>query len=324
VNGIRGKAGGVCDNKGETVPGSVRFLNNYKVVLTEQIAQPCPAVYMGNLWNHYGHFLMETLSRFWIFLDDNSAVIPPNAVFVFTPVYCKGPSDVIMTIIAYIRARLGVQDNVVFRFMRPGEQQRFSTVYLPDRLDRCIFATMLRATCEQRRLRAPGSASVCIDDLSGESFDLHHQLFTCISPSVTPNGPELLYMSRQGFARDPGSDIESAMQSLGFTIFSPQLDAFVNNLIVYGGVKVLVGGEGSGMHNSAFCPSSTTVIVLTNDARTPSSAQCYFDCIAKRRHIAEVSLSLGTSGVVERIKYHMEKKQVSVMSVAASDDGSAS
>ena len=72
--------GGIYDSKGDLLTKSTRdygsnclykFDESKKTVNLEQLNYVnTNSVFIGHITNHYGHFLLETMSRFWVFLNN--------------------------------------------------------------------------------------------------------------------------------------------------------------------------------------------------------------------------------------------------------------
>lgn len=194
------------------------------------------AVYLGHhMGGHYGHFITEGISSFWIFEDQWARDFDS---FVFHP-FVFG--DGIPSYMKYCLDEFGIpQDRIVVI----GEHSvRFEEMVVPSRL----FSIGDRVDPSMRRV---------------------YERFTGKIPS-NRNAPTHIYLSRRRHSRN-GADrlvanevlIENAFKRRGFSVIFPETLEFAEQLSIYSSVECLAGISGSSLHNSVFMRPGGHVIEL--------------------------------------------------------------
>lgn len=192
-------------------------------------------IYLGWLWPHYGHFIMESLSILWIVNKENLGDF--NFYFnIYTSreILCSKK-----WFLDFIRV-LGLD---------------FDKIYLGD--ESFIFENFV----------VPEQAMIlhrCVDR------EKMRHVWGLINSDVLPNekSSKLIYLSRSKLLKDKRKlineiDVENLLLSLGFEIIHPQELSFSQQLILYKNVSVVVGPSGSALHNAAFMRPGVKLISLT-------------------------------------------------------------
>ena len=187
--------------------------------------------YIGNIFNHYGHFITEGLSALWDdFADYDYLAAHP---FVFGGLlaayarYCHAALDIDRRKILVIREPTVFEDITVLE-----------RSWLPNKAAHPDFMKVAQ------RIAAP----------------FH-----------TGRHPLRLYLSRRmteqrNVAQEPA--IEDLFRQRGFVVLHPETLTIEAQLALYGQAAVLAGFSGSALHNVMFCPMGTPTINL-GDARSP-------------------------------------------------------
>ena len=215
-------------------------------------------LYLGHyMGGHYGHFITEGLSTFWVFEDYPAKVFD---YFVFHP-FAFGTE-----ISAYARDCLewfGITlDKIVFA----GDQRlSFSELVVPERLFRLNHSADVRSRWTYQTIAAAAPL-----------------------PGSTPSR---IYLSRRKFSRRQFDrvvaneiEVENVFRAYEFEIVYPETLAFPVQVSLCNCASVIAGISGSGLHNSVFMKSGTFLIELGDPRYSGRSAPTQGLC----NHIAGV------------------------------------
>jgi hypothetical protein len=209
-------------------------------------------LYLGHwMAGHYGHFVTEGLSAFWIFEQQPARNFD---FFLFHPfVFGDGRPD-------YVRFSLGCFDIPESRIVVVGSSPVvFEELIVPERLVRLNHSGDRRLAWVYR----------VIAEKAAEP------------PSPNP----LLYLSRRMFSRASYERVvanevcvEAAFRRRGFDILYPERMRFEDQVARYSRAEIIAGISGSGLHNSLFMRSGRLVVEL-GDPRyggqpAPTQAVC--------------------------------------------------
>jgi len=203
-------------------------------------------LYLGHHLAHYGHFLTETLSTFWILEDQPAAGFDRIAFH---------PSAFGRTLPAWARACLAAFDIDPDRVLMldpegmGGGALRFEEVVVPERLFRLWDAadpTLARVFDRIRRRTLAGR---------------------------DPLPPRDLYLSRRaGYWRSTRRvvanevQVEDRFRRRGFTVIDPAGMAFADQLALYAAAPTLAGLSGSALHNCLFQQPGSRLIEIEHPA----------------------------------------------------------
>jgi capsular polysaccharide biosynthesis protein len=248
ISGVPGDLGGcVYRADGRKVALSERFGSHHGDLMRtrnpERLAlQTAPraivgrGLYLGHfMGGHYGHFITETLSTFWIFsgLDMASFDYVLFHPFVFGSARPDYSHDCL--------ARFGIAPGQVR--LVAGDVLRCEHLTIPERLLRLNHSadTGLRWVYQQ---------------ISADA-------------QVQPDQPERLYLSRRQFSRRNFDRVmanevlvENVFRDRGFDIVYPETLPFLHQVGLYRHCAVLAGFSGSALHNAVFMQEGTTLIEL--------------------------------------------------------------
>jgi hypothetical protein len=209
-------------------------------------------LYLGHyMGGHYGHFITETLSTFWIFEDQPAASFD---YFLFHP-FVFGAA--IPAYVEFCFRRFGIDPGkVVFVGDEP---VAFDEIVAPERLFRLNHSADPRAAWVYRHI-AEG----------------------CPAPAAA--APRL-YLSRRRFSRGNFErvianevDMEAEFQRRGFKVLYPETMSFEDQVGHYAHADWVAGISGSGLHNSLFMREGSHLVEL-GDPRyggepAPTQALC--------------------------------------------------
>jgi len=209
-------------------------------------------LYLGHyMGGHYGHFITETLSTFWIFEEETAEAFD----YVLFHPFIFG--DSIPGYVKYCFDRFGIrEDKVVFA---RSEALAFDEIVVPERLFRLNHSS-------DPRLR----------------WVYHHVTDGVRAPAAAP---PRLYVSRRRFSQRRlfrvvanEAHIETAFRRRGFEVIYPEAMRFEDQIALYSRAQLVAGISGSGLHNSLFMQPDTTVIELGDPryggARAPTQLLC--------------------------------------------------
>lgn len=259
--------GCVYDRTGRLVPASQRTHGaiTWKPADPEQIIAPEVAqeiegqgIYLGHYTGHYGHFLIDTLSRFWA----------------------------LQTGFAY--------DKLVFQpfVLRMPDFQAFS----PLRVCCECFGVKLedlytvRACLRFKKLAVPSMLFEVGQAAKPEQALVYRQIAEyCVGRAKVPEAPRL-YLSRSRLKKGhkPAANeeqVERVFESFGFTVVYPEQLDFEAQVALYQRAEVMAGFGGSAMHNSLFMREGAMAINL-GSPRAPNAVnrnQRHCDQLSKVR-----------------------------------------
>lgn len=190
-----------------------------------------PVIYLGYINKHYGHFLLESLSRCWAVVNGRS----DNVSYLFH-VYDSSVLE-----LPYVRScfsALSIRDEDILYFRTPTIVRDVEVPSVAFQLDSYIDHAFREATLR----------------IADAHLDRN---------SVTRDQP--LYVSRRrlkaGYREYAGEvEIEEFLVSRGVRVIHPELLSFREQIQAFNQHKVIIGINGSGMHNLVFSHSPVTAV----------------------------------------------------------------
>ena len=193
-------------------------------------------VFLGEIVRHYGHFLLETLARFWL-LD---YLRPGNVTLLIYKNYARKTAFI----------------DELFKLI---DHYRFQVEEITMNKKQLIVPRLL---VPQPMLR--------LGKYCHESYGDHlRRLFTPVL-SLQQDSPKKLYISRRRLGSAKRSlineeEIERIFSAYGFEIIHPQELDLSTQLQLFFNADYLAGMEGSGLHNLLFSQSAKGLIVFSVD-----------------------------------------------------------
>ena len=195
-------------------------------------------IFLGWLIPHYGHFLMESISRLWVLGELKSK----NYKFLFN-FYNDGDSFL-------EKKEWAVQ--LLLSFGVDSEQIIFSS-----------------KNYQFERLYIPSQSMILHSNVNSKAQSFiwnkikHHLIDKNNLTSV-----KKVYLSRSKLLRDKRKlinelDVENAFKKFGFDIIYPETLSLSQQVTLFSTVDVLAGPSGSALHNAAFLKNNAVVISLT-------------------------------------------------------------
>jgi capsular polysaccharide biosynthesis protein len=201
-----------------------------------------PVVYLGWFTGHYGHFIMETVSRLWA-LDYFSAHFLNESLFYFDvpPGFEKTLSKEWVT---RLLAAFGLSSkNIIFGTRR----------------------------YEFRQMVVPSQAICLHKSVDGfHQSKVWHRLaesLRLVSAGYGSDNP-LIYLSRSDLEKDKRrltneKNLEIELQKIGFQVVHPEKLSLDEQVSIYMSADLVVGPSGSALHNAAFMKEGTVLVSLT-------------------------------------------------------------
>ena len=184
-------------------------------------------LFLGPLFGHFGHFLVESICRIWAFdllRDEIDGV-------VYVPKFQNRPEHV-------------------------------AAVYRPFLTALGVTAPMLNLDepTQIERLYVPEQGFGMFDMIEGapefRDFVRKHA-----GRSITPSGPERIYISRSALPAARGSilfetQLEAALAAQGYSVFHPQKHTFEEQIAAYKAAKDIIAVDCSPLHLLALVGNS--------------------------------------------------------------------
>lgn len=195
----------------------------------------------GTLWMHFGHFLVESLSRLWA-LDRLDT--PIDGILSMPKRPRKG-------------GEIAPFHSEFFEILGVG--QAVCCVSAPERVERLIL---------------PGQGLGLGQMMVGtDQFRAFARDRFCRNPPSA--GPEKIYISRSRLPERLGSfvgekELEDNLRAEGYTIYYPEAHSIAHQIATYRAARKVVAAEGSALHLLAFCASENTDVAVV--VRRPSGA----------------------------------------------------
>jgi len=232
-----GIQGGVCDAKGSFIAGhKVNYFQperdiEYTGTVPEDLHHVCETVvYAGYFNNHYGHTIVEFISRMWWYVENPDSGY--KYVFIST-------STVISSILVSLLILLGLSEEDVLLVKVP---TRFDRVIVPEQ------STYLRSGFK----------------------DKANLVYNTIRDRVKPGNIKKAYFTKSASQSDIVNEkyFEEYYQSLGYEVISPEKYSVEDQISLFAGLEHLVCPGGTLQHNLLFAKERVDVTIMWK-VRTP-------------------------------------------------------
>ncbi len=219
-----------------TRPGEVT-LKPDKVAALRRESEPLPGVwlYCGRFWNHYGHFIIETLSTLWPFFNFN---LDPSAV---RPLYMADSPKIPHGFVKRAFENIGVSP----------EQVKISA--RPRIVEKLIIPT----------------PSARIHLVQGDYIHpVQNETWKAVAGMRSERPGRKIYLSRRKFLRNEEGKrplqnekrVEKLFASQGFEVIFPEKLPFDEQLKLYSEASVIAGQLGSNLLNAAFAADGIKLV----------------------------------------------------------------
>ena len=231
---------GVFDTNGKFVPASLQFRGNKHQFIPKQVPKnapyiDCDAILVGNIYPHFGHFLLEQMNRLYggigkqnhlkfIFID-NRGIGAQNFVYEFM-------------------AAFGVNKNDVIILNQP---TRFKRLYIPSQT-----LNIKNANIDQKM---PLGYREMANNLDGTTIERVYMSRTKLPESMRTIGEK---------------KIQKIFEKNGYTIIYPETMTIAEQIAAVRNAKYLAGCAGTAMHWAIFMKPGGTVISLKRNTTRDS------------------------------------------------------
>ena len=239
--------GGVCDAEGNVIEEAKflpnRVLHGYDFNPVEVKYDDREVIYIGAFWQHWGHFILEQVSRLYYFLQETDPSLP---------IVYLGINPLSGNFLEFFEL-MGIDTN---RLERVDDITRFRKVHIPD-------ASVVVINDDDKSL------------WSGEKQDSFYtkeyaQIFERVKRDVEPkkSGYEKVFFSRKDFDKAKTKDfgqireIESFFERIGYKIISPETLSLREQISILKSAKKFVSIAGTLPHNLLFANKDIEAIIL--------------------------------------------------------------
>lgn len=224
----RVQASGVLTSDGSVVQNSISWssptvpVNAAPDMPASETITAVPGTYMfgGIAYGHFGHFIVESLSRIWA-LDELRGKIDG---IIYTPKQHGGSTDRVFEVYGDIVRALGI-DVPCISFPGPA---RIETLYVPKQ-------------------------GFGIGELTGGSRKFRDYINKNAATGIAAEGAEKIYISRSRLPPHRGgllgeAKLERYLLEEGFTIFHPQAETKRNQIAQYKAARIILAVDCSPLH----------------------------------------------------------------------------
>ena len=223
----------------------------YEIVTS--CVENCDIIYLGCIWNCWGHFFTDGLAKAWYLLTDEYKNKYKGKVKVAVSFINNTLQSCPKPLLALYKL-LGIDEEDILvishthththTHKRELQATRFRTIIVPD--NSLFFHKGTRHFTKEYT----------------ETIDA----ITNAVPTNTDKKYEKIYLSRTHFTKgnaDFGErSLESVFKRLGYTIIHPQEYSVLEQIAIFKAAKSFVSTTGSLGHNCVFCNRNTEVILL--------------------------------------------------------------
>lgn len=226
--------GGVVDREGQYVPLSgieTRIMGGYPV--EKSAFRDEKVVYCGYLVNHWGHFLVEAVTRLWYALETEEPV--DKYVFFLEE---------------------GVQ-----REIKGNYKAFFQLLKIWDKLE------IIHEPTTYREVIVPEIAFQCMKWYSPKFLRIFDAIAENVVPDPSWEQPEKIFFTRSHFAKGNHFDfgmecLDNYFQRNGFRVVAPETLSLGQMIAYIRGAKEVATISGSGHHNMLFARNGQNLTIL--------------------------------------------------------------
>ena len=247
--------GGIYNSKGNLIKSSIRDYDSdclykyndiHEIDIEDFLFVPSNSVFIGHITNHYGHFLLETMSRFWVFLFNYLHKFQiKNIVFIkwIDENYKYNLFEIISNMLNLNK----------YKIIFVNEPTKFENIFIPQKL--CNINKKI---------------------LIEQKFIYDELLKSCY---FNPNAKihKKIYITRfRGSKRVKNeNDIINLFKKYNFYILNPEVKNFRNDIFLYKQATIIAGLDGSNLHNVVFANNKTNLIYISSQRNlVANQVQC--------------------------------------------------
>ena len=236
---------GVYTEQGEWCPHGVTW-RGWKPMMVPYAAAPQATqklagrhVYGGQIWAHFGHWMAESMSRFWAF--DHLDQKPDSLIFMIK------------------RPKRGATVH--------GFQQAFL-----DLLNIDVPITIVQEPTTVEELIVPGQG-FGLGSINAGTPEFRAFMLDRLAKGPRPDGARKLYVSRSALGGHMGGLIletllEENLHAAGYEIYHPQKHPLADQIAAYRAADIVLGPDGSALHLFGFVarPDQKVGVVLRRNS----------------------------------------------------------
>lgn len=205
------------------------------------------SLFIGHITNNYGHFLLETLSRFWIFISEKIKNLNiKNLIFI------KWIDNNTHYILFNKLKNINFFNLKNYEIIVVNRPTKFNKLYIPQNL--CFINNKI---LPQQQL-----------------------IYRYISNKIPEcNLHKFVYITRHNGSKRIKNEksVINLFQSNNFYIHNATANNFINDIKIYKNCKVLAGIEGSNLHNVVFMPKNSILInICSHRTVTQNQINCNY------------------------------------------------
>lgn len=231
---------------------------------------PGTTLYGGMIFHHYGHFLLEGLSRLW-------SLIPAGEI-----------------------------DRIAFHVQRPGDLPAYAIACFEALIPEGVKLHLLTEPALFKNMLVPDPAFVIGTKVSRAALLPFNTIGTAVRSSIeSVSASPRLYLSRSGllanqYRQASGEiELELALRREGWHVIHPEQHSFSAQVKMICDAKVVMGLEGSALHTTLFAGEGT-LICLTNDDWGPNKNFFLCDLLMNGRTIFVPTCAVDRSTEITR------------------------
>ena len=239
--------GGLLDSNGKLLDAGKllpnRLSKSYKANLEDAIIDDREVIYIGAFWPHWGHFILEQISRLYYFFNeiDNSL-----------PIVYLGPVDLTGNFLEVFEL-LGIKKE---RLIRVKKLTRFKKVIIPEQ------SVIVADDTDKAMWGKKNNYCYYTKD--------YVKIFEKLKSNVQPLGEEYqkVFYSRQNFDKAKGRDlgehneVQSFFEKIGYKLVSPEKLSVREQIGIMKSCKDFVTFSGTLAHNLIFAEPNTKAVIL--------------------------------------------------------------
>lgn len=231
---------GICSSNKEFLSSSFRFpskinkqlyfdelnIDNVEISLDE-------VIFGGYFFPHYGHMLLETLSRLWIIMTDINKInnkITKIVMITYFPNQCSYTNPMKHMLFFTLINMIICNNNNNITFEIINKPTKFKTIYTPESLFELG------------------------DSINKKIIHIYNKIKLTLPKYIKPLNDGLIYITRKGGVEriKNESQLITLMIRMNICVLSPTFESFTYDINQYMNSRVIIGIEGTNLHNTVF------------------------------------------------------------------------
>ncbi len=219
--------------------GPQKNIDTSCIKISRHVTQP--VLFLGHIRNHYGHFLIDGMSKIWPLFHEE--YYKEAVIAIFTP----GRTRFMEDILRYV--------GVVFNGDEVGEKQDDATYR------NILDLNTIEGAVYFDKVIVPEQSYVVGKVIYKEYYDTFQKISGLVRKS--PNAPKKVYLSRSHLVKRNrnreygGKYVDSLLERAGYTVLYPEEMSIAEQIGIYSVVDELISPDGSIAHNILWCRPQT-------------------------------------------------------------------